>query len=321
VQAGLAAASGRPAEQIEFRVAASVAQFGIAARLICPVFGSAVLDAEIPIDVAYARWVPALGGPFRLSLPDTGFEGTAFESAPGQSQTPAGDDVREPLHSLLGGPIGSLVEMTAAMATSRRVLWGNVASAINGAAAMISATQPELTAAATATASAMLGFPALAGVYQGQPVTTFRRRNCCLIYRLATSPAEYCGDCILPGLPRQTRAPPRAQSNSGEPPRARPHSGTASHDRSHLGEFRSQLSLQAFEKPSGRPDLNRRPLDPQPCFPIPTTRSPSRCRRSRPRTGERDRAVESGREPWWFPASSQPSQQLLAVGAIPLGCC
>jgi hypothetical protein len=69
----LAAASGRPAEQIEFRVAASVAQFGIAARLICPVFGSAVLDAEIPIDVAYARWVPALGGPFRLSLPETAF--------------------------------------------------------------------------------------------------------------------------------------------------------------------------------------------------------------------------------------------------------
>jgi hypothetical protein len=35
------------------------------------------------------------------------------------------------------------------------------------------------------------------------------------------------------------------------------------HDRSHLGEFRSQLGLQVFEKPSGRPDLNRRPLDPQ----------------------------------------------------------
>ena len=48
-----------------------------------------------------------------------------------------------------------------------------------------------------------------------------------------------------------------------------PHSGAPSHDRSHLGEFRSQLGLQAFEKPSGRPDLNRRPLDPQ---------SHSRCR-------------------------------------------
>jgi hypothetical protein len=29
------------------------------------------------------------------------------------------------------------------------------------------------------------------------------------------------------------------------------------------GWFRSQFGVQAFEKPSGRPDLNRRPLDPQ----------------------------------------------------------
>jgi hypothetical protein len=193
VRAALAAAADRPPEQIEFRVAASVTHLGLAARLISPALASAVLGIPLLVDVAQAWWVPGLGGPFRLSLPDP-----AFGSAPGRSQTPADDDVRESLHSLLRGPIGSLVEMTAAMATSRRVLWGNVASAINGAAAMISATQPELTAAATATASAMLGFPALDGVYQGQPVTTFRRRNCCLIYRIASPPAnEYCGDCIL----------------------------------------------------------------------------------------------------------------------------
>jgi hypothetical protein len=193
VRAALAAAADRPPEQIEFRVAASVTHLGLAARLISPALASAVLRIPLRVDVAQAWWVPGLGGPFRLSLPDP-----AFGSAPGRSQTPADDDVRESLHSLLRGPIGSLVEMTAAMATSRRVLWGNVASAINGAAAMISVTQPELTAAATATATAMLGFPALAGVYQGQPVTTFRRRNCCLIYRIASPPAnEYCGDCIL----------------------------------------------------------------------------------------------------------------------------
>lgn len=193
VRAALAAAADRPPGQIEFRVAASVTHLGLAARLISPALASAVLGIPLRVDVAQAWWVPALGGPFRLSLPET-----AFGSAPGRSQTPADGDVRESLHSLLRGPIGSLVEMTAAMATSRRVLWGNVASAINGAAAMISATQPELTAAATATASAMLGFPALDGVYQGQPVTTFRRRNCCLIYRIASPPAnEYCGDCIL----------------------------------------------------------------------------------------------------------------------------
>ena len=177
-------------------MAASVTHLGLAARLISPALASAVLGTPLRVNVAQAWWVPALGGPFRLSLPERVQHSVRIGARP--EQTTADDDVRESLHSLLRGPIGSLVEMTAAMATSRRVLWGNVASAINGAAAMISATQPELTAAATATASAMLGFPALAGVYQGLPVTTFRRRNCCLIYRIASPPAnEYCGDCIL----------------------------------------------------------------------------------------------------------------------------
>jgi hypothetical protein len=120
------------------------------ARLISPALASAVLGIPLRVDLAQAWWVPALGSPFRLSLPDA-----AFGSTPGRSETPAEDEIRDSLHSLLRGPIGSLVEMTAAMATSRRVLWGNVASAINGAAAMISVTQPELTAAATATATAM----------------------------------------------------------------------------------------------------------------------------------------------------------------------
>jgi hypothetical protein len=193
VRAALAATAGRPPEQIEFRVAASVTHLGLAARLISPALASAVLGSPLRVDAAQAWWVPALGGPFRLSLSDA-----AFESTPGRSETPADDTIGEVLRGLLRGPICTLVEMTAAMATSRRVLWGNVASAINGAAAMISATRPALTAGAAAAASAMLGFPALAGAYHGQPVTTFRRRNCCLIYRIASPPAnEYCGDCIL----------------------------------------------------------------------------------------------------------------------------
>jgi Probable cobalt transporter subunit (CbtA)/FhuF 2Fe-2S C-terminal domain len=200
VRESLAVAAGRPAGQIEFRAAASVAQLGIAARLICPVFGSAVLGAELPIDIAHARWVPTLGGPFPLSLPET-----AFSTLPGHGTSSDPGPAHRPLLSLLGGPIGSLVEITAAMAVSRRTLWGNVASAINGAAAMVAVTRPELTGQAAATSSALLHHPALAASYNGQPITSFQRRSCCLIYRLATSPpAEYCGDCILPRLRLQT---------------------------------------------------------------------------------------------------------------------
>ena len=39
------------------------------------------------------------------------------------------------------------------------------------------------------------------------------------------------------------------------------------------GRFRSHFGVQAFEKQSGRPDLNRRPLDPQECTHIPATRA------------------------------------------------
>jgi ferric iron reductase protein FhuF len=83
------------------------------------------------------------------------------------------------------------------MAVSRQVLWGNVASAVNGAATMIAAARPELTGAAAEAATSMLDYPALARTYQGRPLTGFRRRNCCLIYRLSPAAPAYCGDCVL----------------------------------------------------------------------------------------------------------------------------
>ncbi len=68
VRDSLAAAAGCPASRIDRRVAASVTQLGVAARLISPVLGSAVLGVPLGINVGQARWVPGLGGPFRLSL-------------------------------------------------------------------------------------------------------------------------------------------------------------------------------------------------------------------------------------------------------------
>jgi hypothetical protein len=162
VRDGLAAAAGCPASQVELRVAASVAQLGIAARLISPALGSAVLGVPLGIDVGQARWIPAIGGPFPLSL---------------------------------ARPGGALVDMTAPM-VSRRVLWGNVSSAVNGAAAVISTTRPPLHRRAIQVSAAVLRFPELAGSYRGQPTTSFQRRSCCLIYRLAGNP-QYCGDCVL----------------------------------------------------------------------------------------------------------------------------
>ncbi len=58
VRAALADPGGRDPESVEFRVAASVAQLGLAARLLAPVFGTALITrAAPPVDVSQLRWV------------------------------------------------------------------------------------------------------------------------------------------------------------------------------------------------------------------------------------------------------------------------
>jgi FhuF 2Fe-2S C-terminal domain len=182
VRERLAAAAGCPAASVEFRVAASIAQLGLCARLLSPALGAAAAGRTLPVDVGQARWVPALGGPFRLSLAEAAVAAEADTAATA---------------ALLAGPITQIVHAVEAMAVSPRVLWGNVASAVNGAAAMIAAARPELAGPAAETAAAMLASPALTGTFQGRPLQGFRRRNCCLIYRLSPGRPAYCGDCVL----------------------------------------------------------------------------------------------------------------------------
>ena len=182
VRERLAAAAGCPGAAVEFRVAASIAQLGLCARLLSPALGAAATGRTLPVDVGQARWVPVLGGPFRLSLAEA-----AVDAEAGTAATAA----------LLAGPITQIVRAVEAMAVSPRVLWGNVASAVNGAATMIVAARPDLAGPAAETAAAMLANPALTGTFQGRPLQGFRRRNCCLIYRLSPERPAYCGDCIL----------------------------------------------------------------------------------------------------------------------------
>ena len=182
VRERLAAAAGCPAAAVEFRVAASIAQLGLCARLLSPALGAAATGRPLLVEVAQARWVPELGGPFRLSLAED-----AVAAGPGTAATAA----------LLAGPVTQIVRAVEAMAVSPRVLWGNVASAVNGAATMIAAARPDLAGGAAEAAAALLGHPDLAGTYQGRPLHGFRRRNCCLIYRLSPERPAYCGDCVL----------------------------------------------------------------------------------------------------------------------------
>jgi hypothetical protein len=191
VRERLAVAAGRPAATVEFRVAASIGQLGLCARLLSPALGAAAAGWALPVKVAQARWIPALGGPFRLSLAEEAVAAepadTAIAAEPGTAATAA----------VLAGPVAQIVRAVEAMAVSPQVLWGNVASAVNGAATMIAAARPDLADQAADAAAALLRHPDLAGTYQGRPLRGFRRRNCCLIYRLSPERPAYCGDCVL----------------------------------------------------------------------------------------------------------------------------
>jgi ferric iron reductase protein FhuF len=106
---------------------------------------------------------------------------------------------------VLDGPVRDLVEATARLSVSRRVLWGNVASAVNGAASMIATGQPAWADRSRMIASLLLDQPPLQGTSAASATGGFRRRSCCLIYRAAPNAAgAVCGDCVI------SRDPPSA---------------------------------------------------------------------------------------------------------------
>lgn len=170
VRTALARNAGRPVDDIASRVAASVAHLGLVARLLAPAIAAAALGhrATAPADV---RWQDRLGGSFPLSMP---------------------------ANALRADPV--VDQLTTAMANRfpvpPRVLWGNVASAANSAARLITPARPGLAAAAHDAANTILADPRVEdGCSRAGP--SFRRRSCCLIYRLSGSREAVCGDCVL----------------------------------------------------------------------------------------------------------------------------
>jgi len=184
VRSALAATAHVAVDHVEFRVAASVGQLGLVARLFCPAFGAALLDCRL--DLSLARWQPVVGGVIPLLLPQS-----AVHPDSGTRLIPSLDE-----------EIRLLVERTAAMSVSASVLWGNVASVVAGAVRTVAAVRPDLAARATDLGVEILSQPYLADTFVATPGQEFRRRSCCLIYRItpatvAPRDRAYCGDCIL----------------------------------------------------------------------------------------------------------------------------
>lgn len=130
------------------RAAGSVDFLGVSARVLSPVLAALAGSGRAPVlSLTSVWWRPAVPGPMRLAV-----------SAPERTDS-LGEAVLAPV----------IVPLVAAYATtfalSRKVLWGNVGSALNGAAVSLGRGRPD-----------------------------FRRHTCCLLYRFG---GATCRDCVL----------------------------------------------------------------------------------------------------------------------------
>lgn len=177
VAAALAARSGQSATSIDRRVAGSVTQLGLTARIVAPHLAAYALDLpRHDLRLGSLWWQDTLGGPYPLIAPA----------------------VSHIAMSILDDPIEPLTLAVHHLArTPLRVLWGNIASAINSAAMAIIATQPPTVERGTLEAVRNLFADPRLAQETSPPGHHFRRHSCCLIYRVAGTRAAICGDCIL----------------------------------------------------------------------------------------------------------------------------
>ena len=203
-----------PAE-VEARVAASVTHLGLTARLVAPALGAAVTGASISLQPEHVWWRDELGGPFPLSVVLLGAADAnpgaadakpgAVEAKPGAVDAKPGaadanPGAAEAEYGAVDVDLGAVGELSEGFARryplSTRVLGGNVASAINSAARMIGMAVPDLADAALLHADRFLAHPDIEdGLLRSGP--TFKRRSCCLIYRVSGDRTAVCGDCVL----------------------------------------------------------------------------------------------------------------------------
>ncbi|MEV4508902.1 (2Fe-2S)-binding protein [Dactylosporangium sp. NPDC049525] len=154
---------------VPVRVVASVTFLGVASRLLAP----PLITPRYPAP-EQLYWKPVPGGPWPMAC-----------VAP-----PAGGPSTAALHErvVLGLVAPLLAMFQDRFRLSPKVLWGNVSSALAGAAGQLD--DP----AAWAVVAELLDVEPLAGTadLRGRAL---RRRNCCLYYRIPGGGT--CGDCVL----------------------------------------------------------------------------------------------------------------------------
>lgn len=179
----LAARAGVPLDAIDERATASIHFLGVAARLVAPALATAVSAEMVPVlTPATVHWRPVDGGAVPMAL-----------TAPTAAR---GDRLAELLHRHVVTPL--LMPFVTAVQRefrlSPQVLWGNVASALAGAASMLGAARPAYADRAVRLCEDVLAADPLAGTGHFGSLG-FVRNSCCLFYRMPGGGT--CGDCVL----------------------------------------------------------------------------------------------------------------------------
>jgi FhuF 2Fe-2S C-terminal domain len=206
----LAGRAGIATADVAERVAASIVFLGLAARLVSPSLGAAVLRGVVPsLTLDGLWWRPADGGPLPLAVSAV----TGWETGSGTGRE-TGDAALDDAAALLSercvqdlvGPVTDAFQ--AAFRLSPLVLRGNVASALAGAAGMLAGAFPDRAETAGRLTARILAREPLRGsgeLVQPDPARPRRflvRRSCCRLYRVPG--AGMCGDCVLtPGQVRR----------------------------------------------------------------------------------------------------------------------
>jgi len=134
---------------IEQRVAASMTQLGLTARLLSPVLAVACTTGVVlDVQLHDLRWQDELGGAFPLSL--------GINNAPKQPTLTASCAVAVAFCDFLRGPIAELITTVGLVRpVSPMIMWGNVASVVDSAITLIRTHRSDLDSTARAIAQAM----------------------------------------------------------------------------------------------------------------------------------------------------------------------
>lgn len=196
---------GRALGTPDRRVAASIALQGLAARLVSPIIAVGAVRRVVPRwSPESLHWRPAVSGPWPM------WESDAVATGPADGTGPVAAVVQAVVDALVEPHLAALVEVTRAVEpVSLRVLRGNVASAAASAGALVARARPAAERTVSAIVAGLLETPLLAGAGHFEAGWSFRRRSCCLYYRIPGGGT--CGDCVLTPDRARDRAQARAR--------------------------------------------------------------------------------------------------------------